>query len=207
MTIDPALVAPARTAVLTMEMQRGIVGDLAKVPTTAGAASRSGIAGPLAALLGAARAAGARVVHCTVSFRPDRAGTFRNVPMVNRFLDADPDHLTIGTPQVEVLPVLLDAEHDLESMRHHGMGPFTGTTLDPLLRALRTATIVATGVSLNRGVTAMTLEALGCGYHVVIPTDCVVGYPDEYAQAVLEHGLAPVAHLTTSAELAAAWAR
>jgi nicotinamidase-related amidase len=205
MTIDADLVAPAHTAVLTMEMQRGIVGDLAKVPTTAGAVATSGVAGPLAELLGAARRAGARVVHCTVSFRPDRAGTYRNVPMINRFLDADPDHLTVSTPQVEVLPELRDPEHDLESMRHHGMGPFTGTTLDPLLRALGTATIVATGVSLNRGVTAMTLEALGYGYHVVIPTDCVVGYPAEYAAAVLEHGLAPVAHLTTGAELAAAW--
>jgi nicotinamidase-related amidase len=189
-----------------MEMQRGIVGDLAKVAATAGAVSTSGIARPLAALLGVARGAGVAVVHCTVSFRPDRLGTFRNIPMVNRFLDADPDHLTVGTPQVEVLPELLDREHDLESMRHHGMSPFTGTTLDPLLRALGTTTVVATGVSLNRGVTGMTLEAIGCGYHVVIPTDCVVGYPAEYAQAVLEHGLAPIAHLTTSQDLAAAWA-
>ncbi len=207
MSLDRDLVAPATTAVLTMEMQRGIVGDLAKVPATAGAVATSGIAGPLASLLGSARRAGVRVVHCTVSFRRDRLGTFRNIPMVNRFLDADPDHLTVGTPQVEVLPELLDPGHDLASMRHHGMGPFTGTTLDPLLRALGTTTIVATGVSVNRGVSAMTLEAIGCGYHVVIPTDCVVGYPPEYAQAVLEHGLAPIAHLTTGAELAAAWDR
>jgi nicotinamidase-related amidase len=156
-------------------------------------------------LLAAARRCGAHVVHCTVSFRPDRRGTFRNVPIVNRFLDADPDHLTVGTPQVQVVPELLDAERDLASMRHHGMGPFTGTTLDPLLRALGVTTIVATGVSLNRGVTAMTLEGVGCGYHVVIPTDCVVGYPDEYGKAVLEHGLAPIAHLTTSADLTAVW--
>ena len=206
MALDRGLVAPATTAVLTMEMQRGIVGDLAKVPATAGAAATSGIARPLAVLLGVARGAGVRVVHCTVSFRRDRAGTFRNIPMVNRFLDADPDHLTAGTPQVEVLPELLDPEHDLESMRHHGMSPFTGTTLDATLRALATTTVVATGVSLNRGVSAMALEAIGCGYHVVIPTDCVVGYPPEYAQAVLEHGLAPITHLTTSAELASAWA-
>jgi nicotinamidase-related amidase len=205
MSLDHDLVAPPTTAVLTMEMQRGIVGDLAKVPKTAGAVATSGIAGPLATLLGAARGAGARVVHCTVSFRRDRAGTFRNIPMVNQFLDADPDHLTVGTPQVEVLPELLDPERDLQSMRHHGMGPFTGTTLDATLRALATTTVVATGVSLNRGVSAMALEAIGCGYHVVIPTDCVVGYPPEYAQAVLEHGLAPIAHLTTGPELIAIW--
>ena len=63
----------------------------------------------------------------------------------------------------------------------------------------------ATGVSLNRGVTGMTLEAVNYGYRVVIPTDCVVGYPKEYGDMMLEHTLAPLAWLSTAEAIMAAW--
>jgi nicotinamidase-related amidase len=86
------------------------------------------------------------------------------------------------------------------------MTPFTGTSLDVTLRALGVHTVVATGVSVNIGVFGMTVEALGLGYRVVIPMDCVAGLPADYATAVLQHSLAPIAELTDSAALVTAWA-
>ena len=94
---------------------------------------------------------------------------------------------------------------DLESVRLHGIAPFIGTSLDPILRSLGTRTIIATGVSLNRGITGMTIEAVDHGYHVVIPTDAVAGYPAEYGKLVLEHTLKNIATLTTVAELTSLW--
>jgi len=85
------------------------------------------------------------------------------------------------------------------------MSPFTATELDAFLRAKSTTTVIATGVSLNVGIIGLTIEAVNHGYHVVIPRDCVVGYPREYGEAVLANTLSRLAHFTTSAELVERW--
>ena len=197
------LVDPAHTTVLTMEMERGVVGDLARFTGPAEAARESGMIDRVGEVCAAARGANMRVVHCIAAFRPDKAGSYRNMPAILPFMD-DPEHLPIGTPATEVLPELR-ADDDLESVRLHGIAPFVGTSLDPILRSLGTRTIIATGVSLNRGITGMTIEAVDHGYHVVIPTDAVAGYPAEYGKLVLEHTLKNIATLTTVAELTSLW--
>jgi nicotinamidase-related amidase len=197
------LVDPNHTTVLTMEMERGVVGDLARFSGPAEAARESGMIDCCASLCTAARRAGMRVVHCIAAFRPDRAGSYRNMPGVLPFMD-DPEHLPVGTAATEVLPELRD-DGDVESVRLHGIAPFIGTSLDPTLRSLGARTVVATGVSLNRGITGMTIEAVDLGYHVVIPRDAVAGYPAEYGKLVLEHTLANIATLTTVAELVSIW--
>jgi nicotinamidase-related amidase len=197
------LVHPDRTTVLTMEMERGVVGDLARFTGPAEAARESGLIDRCAALYAAARAKGIRVVHCVAAFRPDRAGSYRNMPAILPFMD-DPEHLPVGTPATEVLPELRGPD-DLESVRLHGIAPFIGTSLDPILRSLGTRTVVATGVSLNRGITGMTIEAVDLGYHVVIPNDAVAGYPADYGKLVLQHTLTNIATITTVAELVSTW--
>jgi nicotinamidase-related amidase len=85
------------------------------------------------------------------------------------------------------------------------MSPFIGTDLDPTLRSLGVETVVATGVSLNVGIQGMVIEAINHGYHVVLVTDCVAGYPPEYAQTVLENSLARITTQATAEELAPLW--
>jgi hypothetical protein len=58
------LVAPAHTALVTQEIQRGVVGDLSALPDLAEAAADA--LPQIAALAEAARAAGVPVIHCTV---------------------------------------------------------------------------------------------------------------------------------------------
>lgn len=186
-----------------MEMQRGVVGDLSVVPAAAAATRASGMVERLASLLEAARAASVPVIHCTAVFRPDRAGTYRTMPSVDRLLD-NPDHLTVGSPASEVLPELRRAT-DIESPRFHGISPFTDTGLDSLLRSLGITDIVTTGVSLNRGVLGTVIEGVNRGYRAWVPRDCVAGYPAEYGDAVVEHSLAAIAHVAGGAELAGAW--
>ena len=69
--------------------------------------------------------------------------------------------------------------------------PFHGTELDQLLRNLGVRTVVATGVSVNVGITGLTIEAVNCGYQVVIPREAVTGTPDEYVDAVFDAHAAP----------------
>lgn len=196
-------VDPAHTTILSMEMQRGIVGDLSRYEAPRRAVQESGLLGRCASLYAAARRAGMRVVHCSAGFRPDRVGSYRNMPFVNRLLD-DPEHLPVGTPAVDVMPELR-GDGDLVSLRLHGISPFAGTDLDPLLRSLGTRTVVAAGVSLNRGIIGISIEAVNHGYEVVVPRDAVIGYPKEYGEQVLQYTLDGLVTLSSVDELRRVW--
>jgi len=198
------LVGGGRAAVLTMEIQRGVVGDLSSFPELAAAAREVGLVSNTARLLAAARAAGVPVVHCTAGFRPDRRGSPTNSPLIAAMLRR-PEHLVDATPAVELVPELGPAPGDLVSHRSHGVSPFTGTNLDPTLRALGVSTVIATGVSVNLGIVGLAVEAVNLGYRVVVATDAVCGVPLEYADAVTRHTLALVATLAASDDVALAF--
>ena len=59
---------------------------------------------------------------------------------------------------------------DLVLPRHHGLGPMSGTELDPILRNLGITTIVGVGVSVNVGMTNFAFDAVNLGYQFVMPT-------------------------------------
>ena len=94
---------------------------------------------------------------------------------------------------------------DIVLARYHGLGPMTGTQLDPILRNLGVTTIVGVGVSLNVGMTNLAFDGVNRGYQVVIPRDAVAGVPSEYGAAVLDNTLNVIATLTTTAEIVNAW--
>lgn len=194
---------PTTTAVLTMEMQRGICGDLAAFAALRDELESTGAGLAAGALCTAARAAGARVVHCTFSMRPDRIGTRLDVPLMSA-ARRDPGYLAAGTPVCELLPELGHDPSDIISDRCHGMTPFSGTELDSLLRSLGIRTVVAAGVSLNVGVFGLSLEAFNLGYDVVVATDAVAGVPHEYGQAVLQNSMRGFTRQATTAEIVAA---
>ena len=205
MPIDLSELAdPAHTAVLTMEMQRGVIGDLASIPTLAEAAASTGIVDATARLLDAARRAGARIVHCTAQFRPDRAGSATNAPLLAVML-RNPGHLVVDSDAAQVMPELDPQPGDVISPRAHGLSPFTGTSLDVTLRNLGVRTVVATGVSVNIGVFGLVLEAVNLGYSVVLATDCVTGVPAEYAAAVVDHSLSLMATCARADQLVEIW--
>ena len=198
------LVRPGRAAILTMEMQRGVIGDLSALRALADVIAERGVPERTGGLLEAARRVEIPVIHCKAAFRPDRRGSFRNVPMVNALLK-NPDHMLLGEETTDVVPELGPAATDLDSTRLHGMSPFHATDLDPKLRSLGVDTIIATGVSLNVGILGLVIEAINHGYHVVLVTDCVGGYPPDYADQVLEHSLARITTQTTAEALQKIW--
>jgi len=77
MPIDlAALLAPAHTALVTQECQRGVIGDRSVLPEIARAAAP--IVPRVATLAEAARRVGVRVVHCTALRRADGLGSSSN---------------------------------------------------------------------------------------------------------------------------------
>lgn len=204
MPVDLAALVGSHCAVLTMELQEGVVGEHSSFPELTRAVREGGVLGHVEQLLGAARRAEVPVVHCTAGFRADRRGSAVNSPLIASVLRR-PDHMVVGTDGVHLVAELGPAPEDLVSDRHNGVSPFTGTNLDTTLRSLGVTTVVAVGVSLNLALIGLAIEAVNLGYRVVVPRDAVAGVPPEYGDAVLQNTLALVATVTTVDEVVATW--
>jgi nicotinamidase-related amidase len=199
-----ALVAPARTALVLQEVQNGVVGTPAVLPALAEAAAAIDLVGNCARLAHAARAAGITVVHCTAETREDRKGANHNARLFGG-VQKSAVRLLPGSAAVGVPAAIGVDPADIVLPRYHGLGPMTGTQLDPILRNLGVTTIVGVGVSLNVGMTNLAFDAVNRGYQIVLPRDAVAGVPADYAEAVLANTLNVVATLTTTPEIVRAW--
>lgn len=199
----PLELDPSTTAVVTMECQRGVIGDLATFPALRSSIDEAGTIEMIATVVRAARQAEATVVHALAVFRSDRAGSFTNAPLL-RFAATIPGQLEEGTDAALLVPELSPEPSDLCSTRRHGVSPFTGTDLDALLRSRGVTTVVPVGVSLNVGVLGLTIEAVNLGYEVVLPVDATAAVPAEYADAVLSNTFSQLARLTDAATVVAA---
>ena len=203
------LVAPATTAVLTMELQRGVVGPEAMMPALAEEVAQAGTVDAAAAVCAAARRAGARVVHCVVETRPDGLGgavNCRILGLADRLRrERGISPTAAGSEGARLVAELGEDPVDLVVSRGHGLTPFTSTALDQTLRNLGVTTVVATGVSVNVGILGLCLSAVDLGYQVVLVRDAVAGVPRQYADAVIDNSLAMVATVVSSDELIQAW--
>jgi len=203
MPLDLAsLLAPAHAALVTQEIQRGVIGDLSALPELAKEGKR--IVPNIARLCAAARARGVRVIHCTAIRRGDGLGANRNARIFQYMAKAEPK-LIPGSPAAEIVPEVAIAKSDLVLARIHGLSPFHGTELDFVLRNEGIRTIVGVGVSVNVAIQNLTFDAVNSGYQVVLPTDAIAGTPREYAEQVFQHTLRNVATLATTDEVLAAW--
>ena len=204
MTVDLAeLVSSWRTAVVTSEVQNGVIGDAAALPVLADAARQTMVPN-LARLAKAARAAGVEVVHATFARRPDGKGSNHNARLFAG-VDKSPVKLLPGSDAVRVVPEIGVSPTDIVLTRTHGLNPMSGTDLDAVLRNLGVTTIIATGVSVNIAVTNLVMEAVNLGYDVVVPRDAVCGVPADYADAVIDNTLSLLATITTVDELVGVW--
>lgn len=204
------LIDPTTTAVLTMELQQGVVGEGALLPALVERVAEAGTVAHAAAVCRAARTAGARVVHCTAEHRADGAGATENCKIfalgekLRREQGVVPTE--IGTPGAALVAELGPEPTDIVVARMHGMTPFMSTSLDQMLRNMGVTTIVATGVSVNLGILGLCINAIDLGYQVVLVRDAVAGLPADYADAVIEHSLSMITTVTTTDELCALWA-
>lgn len=197
-----ALVDPSHTALVTQEIQRGVVGDLSPLPALAEAARP--VLPRIAQLARAARAAGVPVIHCTAERRPDGLGANANARIFQYMAKAE-TKLLPGSVAAAIVPEVPVHEVDLVMPRLHGLSPFQGTELDFVLRNLGVRTIVGVGVSVNVAIPNLAFDAVNASYQVVIPRDAVAGFPADYVDAVFTHTLAAVATVVRSDEVLAAW--
>ncbi|MFP3899580.1 MAG: isochorismatase family protein [Acidimicrobiia bacterium] len=203
MAVDlPALVAPWRAAVVTSEIQNGVIGDQAVLPVLAKAART--VVPAIARLVRSARAASVEVVHCTFERRIDGKGANSNAALFHG-ADRSPVRLLSGSHEAQVVPEVGVEPTDLVLPRTHGLGPMAGTGLDPVLRNLGVSTVIVVGVSVNVAIPNLVMDAVNRGYDVVLPRDAVCGVPAEYADAVIDNTLRLLATVTTVDDLVDIW--
>lgn len=189
------LVDPGHTAVVTSEVQRGVVDEKSILPELAKAAAP--VLAGIGRLTKAARHAGVPVVHCLATRRRDGRGSNKNARL---FAALHGDPLEPG-----VVAELGPEPEDLQLVRYHGLSPMGNTDLDPVLRNMGVTTVIATGVSVNIAITNLAFDAVNAGYQVVIPRDAVAGLPADYVDAVFANTLSLVATVTTVDDILATW--
>jgi nicotinamidase-related amidase len=194
----------ARSALVTSECQKGVIGSVAALPQLAEAAAATVIPNG-AKLCAAARNAGIPVVHCTAGRRADGRGSNTNARLFMAMRKA-PRPIELGDTATQVIDEFDVQPSDFVLSRMHGLSPMAGTDLDAILRNLGVTSLVIAGVSLNVAIPNLVMDAVNLGYRVVLARDAVAGVPASYGEQVLENTLALLAELVTTDELVAALA-
>ena len=202
------LLDPATTAIVTNEMQRGIIGTEVLLPQLSVQVAERGTIPNAAKVCDAARTVGARVVHCTVETRSDGQGFAANClifSLSEKARRAGTSTNDAGSEGARLVPELGEHPSDIVVARINAMTPMNTTGLDQILRNMNIKTIVAMGVSVNLGITGLCLSALDHGYQVVLVRDAVAGVPNSYADLVIDNSLSLISTVTTADEVCAIW--
>ncbi|HEY9469862.1 MAG TPA: isochorismatase family cysteine hydrolase [Propionibacteriaceae bacterium] len=199
-------VRPGATALLIIELQEGTIGSHCApgMEELQAAARTKEIVPNTSRVLAAARSANVDVFHCLTFRRRDYRGSQTSDRLLSQINGAGHGPFK-GTPAAQSIDGVEPVDGEFELWRSHASTSFHDTGLDSLLRNMRITTVVLTGISLNYNVFGTAMEATNRNYKVIVPRDCVAGWPLEYGEMIIDHSLAHRARITTSAELAEAW--
>jgi nicotinamidase-related amidase len=197
------LVDGSACALVTVEVQEGVVGKHSGLPYVAEAA-REGPLANMQRLVKAARIKGVPVIHCLMQPRADGVGANQNCWMF-RAASSMSTNMTQGGTGSPLVSELGPEPGDIISSRSTGIGPMGGTELESVLRNLGVKTVVGIGVSVNIAILNLVMDSVNRGFWFVLPRDAVAGFPQEYAEAVVDHSLRLLATITTTDEVLAAW--
>jgi nicotinamidase-related amidase len=155
---------PRRTAIVVIDMQKGIAGMPGGAPHT-----KPTVIANCARLLAAARAAGSQPVLVHVGGAPDGADRLKptsDQPM--RSLGALPPDWS------ELIPELDRQPGDIVILKRQ-WGAFYGTDLDLQLRRRGLGTIVICGIATEFGVESTARDAYERGYELIFAEDAMTG--------------------------------
>jgi biuret amidohydrolase len=155
--------------------------------------------------LRAARKVGAQVCHGVYETRPDGLGMSVSTPLVEQMIKSGALPFVHGSEAVAIMRELGPEPTDFIISRTHGWHPFEGTELDSILRDIGVRTVIAAGVSTNIGVQGIVVEALNRNYRAIVASDCVAGFPPEYADMSLKYGVGIVARVVSARDIVSAW--
>ncbi|MDE3100718.1 MAG: cysteine hydrolase [Chloroflexota bacterium] len=175
--LDLLEIDPARTVVITVDMQRRYLDmDIGTSPVAPEDAAR--VLASSKEMLDLARSRGVPVIHAYVRGRRAEAESgLLGSPALkllwkNGFAELLPDRIE-GSPQAEV-PASLVAPDDVHVTAKKSMDAFLGTDLDTMLQGMyRPEAVVLAGINTDTCVYSTTFSASNRGYRPVVISDCV----------------------------------
>jgi nicotinamidase-related amidase len=154
---------PARTAVLSLDLQRTIV----KIYTK----DRPDLVARAAPVLSEARKRGMTVIHVRVGFRPRLPEVSARNPLFGAIKNS-PQHQAIFEGAAgEFDPGVAPESGDITVVKHR-VSAFAGTDLEMILRANGIDTLVLFGIATSGVVLSTLLDASDADYRLVVVEDC-----------------------------------
>jgi nicotinamidase-related amidase len=183
---------PARTAVLAMDFQQGIVSRYVE--------EQEAFLARVSAVLERARNSGMRVIYVRVGFRPGLPEVgFRN-PFFAAIKSSEQHQKLFAGPTGEIHPALAPQENDVVVVKHQ-VSAFTGTDLELVLRANDIDTLVLMGIATSGVVLSTVRHAADWDYRVVVVKDCCADSDPEVHACLVEKIFLRQATVVTAAEL------
>ena len=192
---EDLILAPERTALVVIDLQRGIVARESAPHSAWDVVARAAL------LARAARRAGAFVALVQVGPSPD------GVDVLRPDTDGPPRPAAAMPPDyLEIVPELGPEPGD-HVVRKRQWGAFYGTDLDLQLRRRSRDTIILCGISTNIGVESTARAAYERGYRQVFATDAMAALSAEEHAHTLRYIFPRIGRLRATAEIVTALER
>ncbi|HVS53135.1 MAG TPA: isochorismatase family cysteine hydrolase [Opitutaceae bacterium] len=174
MSTSPAF-DPARTAVLIMDYQAGILAGLG--------AEAEPLVTRAVRVLDASRTGGLPIFFVKVCFRPGHPEIGENNPMFATAKQAG--RFASGSPDAEIHPAVAPRAGDVIVMKRR-VSAFAGSDLELILRARKIDTLVLFGVATSGVVLSTVRQAADADYRLHLVADCCADRDPEVHRVLLE---------------------
>lgn len=189
MTID---LSPAHTAVLSMDLQAGIVSAYAQ--------NHPDLIQRAAHVLDAARTSGMIVIHVQVGFRPGFPEVNPRNPLFGAILRSPERRQLFRGSASGIHPALGPAQTDIVITKHR-ISAFAGTDLEMILRARQIDTLILFGIATSGVVLSTLLDACDADYRIIVASDCCLDAEPELHACLMDRLFPRRGTVLTAAEL------
>jgi nicotinamidase-related amidase len=183
---------PSRTAVLSMDLQTGIVAIYAKddpvLPNRA------------AKILESSRNRMMSVIHVQVGFRPGLPEVSLRNPLFGALKSSSQHQQLFLGPMGAIHPTVAPQADDVVVTKHR-ISAFAGTDLEMILRAKDIDTLILFGMSTSGVVLSTLLHASDEDYRLIVVKDCCADLDAEGHNYLVERLFPRSATVTTSVQL------
>jgi len=188
----PHTFEPVHTALLSMDLQTGIVPIYLKEQSAPFLART-------AQTIDRARASGMKVIHVRVGFRPGLPEVGTRNPLFAAVKQSVQHQRLFAGPTGEIHPAVAPQEGDIVVMKHR-VSAFSGTELDLILRANDITDLVLFGIATSGVVLSTVLQASDADYRLVVVSDCCADLDQDLHSCLLTKLLPGRATVLSSAE-------
>jgi len=188
---------PDRAAVLSMDLQTGIVGIYAK--------DDPDLLSRAASILERSRDRKMSVIHVRVEFRPGLPEISLRNPLFGAMKKSIEHQRLFQGPAGAIHPNVAPQADDIVVTKHR-ISAFAGTDLTMILRAREVETLILFGIATSGVVLSTLLHASDADYRLIVVKDCCADLDPEVQNSLVERLFPRLATVTTSEQLIGALA-